>query len=109
MMELVLLQGDGEPELSLPDEGRARSCPSAKQEESSHQKRISLNLDLEQAGVQNYEECTFVVKSAQSRDGQVVQWLNVGVPLQWPRGSQVQIPGMHRCIASQTMLWQRPI
>ena len=108
MMELVTLQGDGVPELSLPNEGRARSCP-AKQEESSHQKQISLNLDLEQAGLQNCEECTFVVKSAQSRDGQVVQWLNVGALFQWPQGSQVQIPGMHQCTASQTMLWQHPI
>ena len=91
MMGLVPLQGDGGPELSLPDEGRARSCP-AKKEESSHQKQISLNLDLEHSSLQNCEECISVVKNAQSRDGPVAQWLSVHAPLWQPEGSQVQIP-----------------
>ena len=73
------------PELSLPNEGRARSCPSAKQEESYHQKPLSLNLDLEHPSLQNCEECTSLVKSAQSRDGPVVQWLSVGALLRGPR------------------------
>ena len=108
-MGLVPLQGDGGLELSLADEGRASCCPSAKQEESYHQKPLSLNLDLEHPSLQNCEECTSVVKSVQSRDGTVVQWLSVGALLQWPQGSQVQIPVMHRCTSSQTMLCRHPI